>query len=54
MARRQDRNRELEQGAEVMGDPTLIQDKFPAQLTRRYTLVFKPRSSTSEGPLKAL
>lgn len=54
MARRQDRNRELELGAEAMADPTLIQDKFPAQLTRRYTLVFKPRSSTDEGPLKAL
>lgn len=54
MARRQDRNREIEEGAEALGDPTLIQDKFPAQLTRRYTLVFKPRSSTSDAPLKAL
>lgn len=54
MARRQDRNREIEEGAEAMGDPTLVQDKFPAQLTRRYTLVFKPRSSSSDAPLKAL
>lgn len=54
MARRQDRNREIEEGAEAMGDPTLVQDKFPAQLTRRYTLVFKPRSSTSDAPVKAL
>ncbi|KAF3762564.1 MCM-domain-containing protein [Cryphonectria parasitica EP155] len=54
MARRQARNREIVEGAEAMGDPTLLQDKFPAQLTRRYTLVFKPRSSTSDGPAKAL
>lgn len=37
-----------------MGDLTLLEDKFPAELTRRYTLVFKPRSSTSDGPVKAL
>lgn len=54
MSRRQARNREIDEGAEAMGDPTLRQDKFPAQLTRRYTLVFKPRSSTAEGPAKAL
>lgn len=54
MARRQARNRELAEGAEAMGDPTLLQDKFPAELTRRYTLVFKPRSSTQENPTKAL
>lgn len=54
MARRQGRNRELAQGAEAMGDYTLLQDKFPAELTRRYTLVFKPRSSTQEHPVKAL
>ncbi|KAM3514434.1 hypothetical protein MY11210_001878 [Beauveria gryllotalpidicola] len=41
MARRQARNRELEEAAER--DPTLEEDKFPADLTRRYTLVFKPR-----------
>ncbi|KUI57565.1 DNA replication licensing factor mcm7 [Cytospora mali] len=54
MARRQARNREISEGAEAMGDPTLLQDKFPAELTRRYTLVFKPRSSTQEKPVKAL
>lgn len=54
MARRQARNREIDAGADAMGDPTLRQDMFPAQLIRRYTLVFKPRSSTAEGPVKAL
>ncbi|ROW11011.1 hypothetical protein VMCG_00894 [Cytospora schulzeri] len=54
MARRQGRNREIAEGAEAMGDPTLLQDKFPAELTRRYTLVFKPRSSSQEHPVKAL
>lgn len=54
MQRRQARNRELAEGAEAMGDPTLLQDKFPAKLTRRYTLVFKPRTVNAEGPLKAM
>lgn len=54
MARRQARNQELAEGAEAMGDPTLLQDKFPAELTRRYTLVFRPRSSTQENPIKSL
>ncbi|EQL01265.1 DNA replication licensing factor mcm7 [Ophiocordyceps sinensis CO18] len=52
MARREARNRELEEAAER--DPTVEQDKFPAELTRRYTLVFKPRSGTSDHPTKAL
>ncbi|KAH7170685.1 DNA replication licensing factor mcm7 [Dactylonectria macrodidyma] len=52
MARRQARNRELEEAAER--DPTVEDDKFPAELTRRYTLVFKPRSGTSSNPTKAL
>ncbi|KAI5465959.1 DNA replication licensing factor mcm7 [Mariannaea sp. PMI_226] len=52
MARRQARNRELQEAAER--DPTLSDDKFPAELTRRYTLVFKPRSSTTGHPTKAL
>ncbi|KAJ3525040.1 hypothetical protein NM208_g11812 [Fusarium decemcellulare] len=52
MARRQARNRELEDIAER--DPTVAEDKFPAELTRRYTLVFKPRSDTSGKPSKAL
>ncbi|KAL4726033.1 DNA replication licensing factor MCM7 [Fusarium chlamydosporum] len=52
MARRQTRNRELDEAAER--DPTAADDKFPAELTRRYTLVFKPRSGTSSKPSKAL
>ncbi|KAF0636706.1 hypothetical protein FPSE5266_02676 [Fusarium pseudograminearum] len=52
MARRQARNRELDEAAER--DPTAADDKFPAELTRRYTLVFKPRSGTSSQPSKAL
>ncbi|EEU45976.1 uncharacterized protein NECHADRAFT_92685 [Fusarium vanettenii 77-13-4] len=52
MSRRQARNRELDEAAER--DPTVEGDKFPAELTRRYTLVFKPRSGTSSKPAKAL
>ncbi|RGP62847.1 minichromosome maintenance 7 cell division control 47 [Fusarium longipes] len=52
MARRQTRNRELDEAAER--DPTAADDKFPAELTRRYTLVFKPRSGTTSQPSKAL
>ncbi|KPM44712.1 DNA replication licensing factor mcm7 [Neonectria ditissima] len=52
MARRQARNRELQAAAER--DPTVEEDKFPAELTRRYTLVFNPRSGTSGRPVKAL
>ncbi|KJZ80586.1 DNA replication licensing factor mcm7 [Hirsutella minnesotensis 3608] len=52
MARREARNRELQEAAEQ--DPTVEQDKFPAELTRRYTLVFKPRSGSSGQPTKAL
>ncbi|OIW34475.1 DNA replication licensing factor mcm7 [Coniochaeta ligniaria NRRL 30616] len=54
MARRQQRNRELADAAERMVDPTIVQDQFPSELTRRYTLVFKPRESTLDGPVKAL
>ncbi|CAK7563059.1 MAG: DNA replication licensing factor MCM7 [Sporothrix epigloea] len=54
MARRNMRNRELRDGAEAMGDPTMLNDVFPAELTRRYTLVFKPRTSTLEHPTKPL
>jgi len=53
MANRSQRNRDLEQAAERMMDPTLLNEQFPAQLTRRYTLVFKPRTSTPEDPVKA-
>ncbi|KAL7936266.1 MCM2/3/5 family domain-containing protein [Trichoderma chlorosporum] len=52
MARRQARNRELDELAER--DPTTAEDKFPAELTRRYTLVFKPRTGTGESVSKAL
>ena len=52
MARRQARNRELQEAAER--DPTVADDKFPAELTRRYTLVFKQLSGTHDSPLKAL
>lgn len=52
MARRQARNRELQEAAER--DPAAEDDQFPAELTRRYTLVFKPRSRTAEEPTKAL
>nr|UWK20628.1 DNA replication licensing factor [Trichoderma oligosporum] len=46
MSRRQTRNRELDELAER--DPTAVEDKFPAELTRRYTLVFKPRTGTQD------
>ncbi|EPE02932.1 dna replication licensing factor mcm7 [Ophiostoma piceae UAMH 11346] len=52
MARRKLRNRELRDGAEATGDPAMVDDVFPAELTRRYTLVFKPRTSTLEHPTK--
>ncbi|KAL7927651.1 MCM2/3/5 family domain-containing protein [Trichoderma austrokoningii] len=52
MARRQARNRELDELAER--DPTTAEDKFPAELTRRYTLVFRPRTSTGDDISKAL
>ncbi|KAK3694302.1 MCM2/3/5 family-domain-containing protein [Podospora appendiculata] len=54
MANRQQRNRDLEEAAERMTDPTIVNDQFPAQLTRRYTLVFKPRTDTPDNPVKAL
>nr|UWK20599.1 DNA replication licensing factor [Trichoderma psychrophilum] len=46
MSRRQARNRELDELAER--DPTSAEDKFPSELTRRYTLVFKPRTGTPD------
>ncbi|KAM0256690.1 hypothetical protein ACHAQJ_004844 [Trichoderma viride] len=52
MARRQARNRELDELAER--DPTTAEDKFPAELTRRYTLVFKSRTKSEESISKAL
>ncbi|KAI6522277.1 hypothetical protein MCOR10_005682 [Pyricularia oryzae] len=54
MARRAERNRAVAEAAESQNDNSLLNDKFPAELVRRYTLVFKPRSSTAENPRKAL
>ncbi|KAF3061799.1 DNA replication licensing factor mcm7 [Daldinia childiae] len=54
MERRQARNRDLAEAAASTNNPDLLELTFPAQLTRRYTLVFKPRTSTSENPVKAL
>ncbi|TDZ26248.1 DNA replication licensing factor mcm7 [Colletotrichum orbiculare MAFF 240422] len=58
MERRRQMNERLERQATEavdgqLPDPTQAADKFPAELTRRYTLVFKPRSQTSDGPTKA-
>ncbi|KAF6811099.1 MCM2/3/5 family protein [Colletotrichum sojae] len=58
MERRQRRNEALQRAATEpvdgqLPDPTVADDKFPAELTRRYTLVFKPRSATSTRPAKA-
>ena len=52
MARRQARNVELDDAAER--DPSVAEDKFPAELTRRYTLVFKPLTGSQASPTKAL
>ncbi|KAI1335617.1 DNA replication licensing factor mcm7 [Xylariaceae sp. FL0016] len=54
MERRQARNRDLAEAAANNNDPTLLESTFPAQLTRRYTLMFKPRTSTEDRPVKAL
>ncbi|CAJ2501234.1 Uu.00g040870.m01.CDS01 [Anthostomella pinea] len=54
MERRQARNRDLAETAANTNNPDLLESTFPAQLTRRYTLVFKPRSSTADRPVKAL
>ncbi|KAK4205218.1 putative DNA replication licensing factor [Triangularia verruculosa] len=54
MANRTQRNADLVEGAERTGDPTMLNEQYPAQLTRRYTLVFKPRTAMSGEPLKAL
>ncbi|PKS06309.1 hypothetical protein jhhlp_007057 [Lomentospora prolificans] len=52
MARRRDRNRRVQEAAE--NDPTLLQDQFPPALTRRYTLIFKPRTASGDAGKKAL
>lgn len=52
MARRLNRNREVEAAAEA--DPMTERDKFPAELTRRYTLVFKPCTAADNQSSKAM
>lgn len=54
MANRVDRNETLASAAERESNPTILNDQYPAQLTRRYTLVFKPRTSTPDAPVKAM
>ncbi|TPX16430.1 mini-chromosome maintenance complex protein 7 [Thyridium curvatum] len=54
MARRRVRNQELAEAAETMVNPTIMEDTFPAELTRRYTLVFKPRTAVGDKAGKAL
>ncbi|GKT48083.1 DNA replication licensing factor MCM7 [Colletotrichum spaethianum] len=59
MERRTRRNEALQRAATEpvdgqLPDPTAAEDKFPAELTRRYTLAFKPRSETPTHPIKAL
>ena len=44
MSQRQARNNALVQAAENTADPTAQPELFPAELTRRYTLNFKPRT----------
>ncbi|CAG8976654.1 hypothetical protein HYALB_00002170 [Hymenoscyphus albidus] len=53
MSQRTARNNALERAAAENPDPTDEPELFPAELTRRYTLNFKPRTR-SEQPLKAL
>lgn len=52
-ARREERNRQLAEMA-AEDDPDAEADKFPAELTRRYTLLFKPRTGSLDDPKKAL
>ncbi|KAK4192780.1 DNA replication licensing factor mcm7 [Podospora australis] len=54
MANRAQRNQELQEVADRITDPALLNDQYPAQLTRRYTLVFKPRTSLTNQDTKAL
>ncbi|KAJ4296120.1 DNA replication licensing factor MCM7 [Collariella sp. IMI 366227] len=54
MANRLGRNQMLVGIADRESDPTILNDQFPSQLTRRYTLVFKPRTSSADNSVKAL
>ncbi|KKA29425.1 hypothetical protein TD95_002683 [Thielaviopsis punctulata] len=47
MSRRIERNRQLASAGEQ--NPDQLANMFPAELTRRYTLVFKPRTETMDG-----
>lgn len=50
--RRQEMNQQFQENLEI--DPSRQEGEFPAELIRRYTLLFKPRSGTSDEPPKAL
>lgn len=54
MSQRTARNEALSQAADASGDMTETPSMFPAELTRRYTLNFKPRTTNDSQPLKAL
>ncbi|KAH6691569.1 DNA replication licensing factor mcm7 [Plectosphaerella plurivora] len=55
MSRRQERNRDWQNAANAPdGDPSAANEQFPAELTRRYTLTFKPRSQTADHEAKSL
>ena len=54
MSRRSARNREIQEDAERTGNPMLLGDQFPPELTRRYHLVFRPRSMVNGEPRKTL
>lgn len=54
MSQRSQRNTALSIAAENNDDPTSTPSLFPAELTRRYSLNFKPRTSIDNKPLKAL
>jgi DNA replication licensing factor MCM7 len=53
MSQRTARNNALLRAAAEQTDPTVEPELFPAELTRRYTLNFKPRTRGDE-PVKAL
>jgi DNA replication licensing factor MCM7 len=53
MSQRTARNAALTRAADETTDPTDEPELFPAELTRRYTLNFKPRTRSGE-PVKAL
>lgn len=55
MAQRTNRNQLAAMAAANAADPTVDVQMFPAELTRRYSLNFKPRTSKEDGgPIKAL